>query len=28
LVRGEKAPWHISTAVANIVRDETGGGIT
>jgi hypothetical protein len=28
LVRGEKAPWHITTAVANIVRDERLGSIT
>jgi hypothetical protein len=28
LARGEKAPWHTSTAVTNIVRDEPVEGIT
>jgi hypothetical protein len=28
LVRGEKAPWHKSTAVTNIVWDGPAGGIT
>jgi hypothetical protein len=28
MARGEKAPWHMSTAVTNIVRDERARGIT
>jgi hypothetical protein len=28
MARGEKAPWHKSTAVMHIVWDETAGGIT
>ncbi|MDP9253213.1 MAG: hypothetical protein M3O80_09425 [Chloroflexota bacterium] len=28
MARGEKVPWHKSTAVTNIVWDETDGGIT